>query len=78
VVLLVFLGLAVLVLLYLAFSGYLLERERREKSEETEDYPEGIQVSRNPIPLILVFVYIAFAIWAVVYLIVIGLRGEAL
>lgn len=75
VVLLVFLGLTVLLLIYLAFGGDVFNRKRREKPEKTEDYPEGIQVSRKPIPPFLVFVYVIFVLWALGYLIVIGLRG---
>jgi len=77
VVLLVFLGLTALILIYLAFSGYHKERGRRKRRDETEDYPEGIQVERNRIPPILIFIYVSFIIWALGYLIVIGLRGEA-
>ncbi|NIO03379.1 MAG: hypothetical protein GTN74_01860 [Proteobacteria bacterium] len=77
VVLLVFLGLSGLIVIYLAFSGYGHERGRRKRPDETEDYPEGIQVERNRIPPILIFVYIAFILWAVGYVIVIGLRGKA-
>ncbi len=77
VVLLVFLGLTALILIYLAFSGYVYGKGRRKRPDETEDYPEGIQVERNRIPPILIFIYIAFILWAVGYVVVIGLRGKA-
>ena len=73
--LLILLGLIALVLIYVAFSSYdFLPRKRGEK-EEVEDYPGGIQAAHRPIPLILVFIYAGLAIWAVAYVIVIGIRG---
>ncbi len=78
VVLLVFLGLTVLILIYLAFYGHALHRGKQEKSDETEGYPEGIRVSRNPIPPILIFLYVTFVLWALGYLIVVGLLGGPL
>jgi hypothetical protein len=73
VVLLFFLGLAALALICVAFSGYGSRREREEDSEEPEEYPEGIQVGKGPIPSLMVFVYVAFIIWAVGYVLVIGI-----
>jgi hypothetical protein len=74
--LLIFLGLIALVLIYVAFSSYdFLPRKRGEK-EEVEEYPGGIQASNKPIPLILIFVYAGLAIWAVAYVVVIGIKGD--
>ena len=75
VILLTFLGLAVLILLYIAF-GYAFPTLRHPgREEEQEEYPEGIQATNRPIPPILIFVYVAFVVWAIAYVIVIGLRG---
>ncbi len=74
VVLLTFLGIVVLLLLSLAF-GARSGRTRREGDEKVEEYPEGIQVARRRVPGILIFIYIAFIVWALAYLVVVGLRG---
>jgi len=75
VVLLTFLGLAVLLLLYVAFGYSFSPTGRQEREEKKEDYPGGIQAADRPIPPILIFVYVAFIVWAATYVIVIGLRG---
>lgn len=75
VVLLTFLGLAVFVLLYIAFGGSVYLTGRKEKEGEKEEYPGGIEVGNRPIPPLLVFIYVAFVVWALAYVIVIGLRG---
>jgi hypothetical protein len=77
VVLSVFLGLAVLFLICVAFSLHEPGQEKRRKPEKTEDYPEGIQVSENGIPPLLIFIYGGVIVWALGYMIVIGLRGMA-
>ncbi|MEE9611885.1 MAG: hypothetical protein V3W19_11570 [Desulfatiglandales bacterium] len=76
VILLVFLGLIVIILLYVAFGSDVFTRERREKPQELENYPDGIQVRNKPIPPILIFIYVGFVIWAIVYVLMIGVRGR--
>ncbi len=49
---------------------------RRTEGKEPEHYADGLQIEKNPIPPILVFVYSAFLIWAVAYMIVVGIKGE--
>lgn len=75
VILLVFLGLTALLLLYLAFGSHVFTREKKEKPQELEDYPDGIQVRNKAIPPILIFIYVGFVIWAIAYVILIGARG---
>jgi hypothetical protein len=77
VILLVFLGLTAIILLYVAFGSDLFTSGRREKPQDLENYPDGIQVRNEPIPLILIFIYVGFVIWAVVYVLMIGVRGGA-
>jgi NADH:ubiquinone oxidoreductase subunit 3 (subunit A) len=74
--LLIFLGLIALVLIYVAFRTYDFLPPKKEKGEEVEEYPGGIQASNKPIPLILIFLYAGLAIWAVAYVVVIGIRGN--
>jgi len=72
VMLLTFLGLAIFLLLYIAFGWSAAPNDRKEKKEE---YPGGIETTNKPIPPILIFVYGAFILWAISYVIVIGLKG---
>jgi hypothetical protein len=72
VMLLTFLGTIAFVLLYLAFAARVSSK-KGEAGEE--DFPDEIKIRRGPIPRILIFVYAGFIVWAVIYVIVIGLRG---
>jgi len=73
--LLIFLGLIALVLIYLAFSSYDLRPRKEAEEEKVEEYPGGIQATNQPIPLILIFIYAALAIWAAAYVVMIGIKG---
>jgi hypothetical protein len=75
VILLTFLGLAVLILLYVAFRGPLSATDQKSKDMGRETYPEGIEAENRPTPPLLIFVYVAFVLWAAMYVIFIGLRG---
>ena len=75
VVLLTFLGLCACILLYVAFGGSRLSRGQKEEEEEVEDYPSGIKTGRRPLPPILIFVFVAFIVWVVLYVVVVGIRG---
>ena len=75
VILLTFLGLIGLVLLYMAFMGDVFPKKGREDEDGKEEFPGGIKISNNPIPSILIFVYVGFILWAIAYVIMIGLRG---
>jgi hypothetical protein len=75
VVLLTFLGLVALSLLYIAFGSSRFSEEQDNKEEEVEDYPGEIKAARRPLPPILIFVYVAFIVWAIVYVVAIGIKG---
>jgi hypothetical protein len=75
VVLLTFLGLVVLILLYVAFGSSRYSKRQKEDGEEVEEYPGGIKAARRPFPPILIFVYVAFIIWAAMYVVFIGING---
>jgi len=71
-----FLGLVLAILVYLGFTAYADSRERAgERGEEEFNYPDGIRGKNFPTPLFIIFLYIGFFIWAVLYVIFIGLRG---
>jgi predicted RND superfamily exporter protein len=74
VVLLVCLGIAFLIALYLAFT-----HENKDEGEEMrEAHPEAIREQDGPVPLVLMFLYLGFIIWAIVYVVIIGIRGKPL
>jgi len=75
VMLLTFLGLAISLLLYIAFGWSAAPEDAKGAEEEKETYPGGIETRNKPIPPILIFVYVAFVLWAATYVMVIGLKG---
>ena len=75
VVLLSFFGLTILLLLYIALGKFVAFTGQKKGEEEKEEFPDGIQTTRKPFPLILVLIYIGFILWAISYVVVIGIRG---
>jgi hypothetical protein len=77
-----FLGLVTFIFLYVAWASYPPgpQEEAGEdlKKPEARDLPEMPEAADNPLPPFLVFVYVGVAVWALAYLIVIGLRGRAI
>jgi hypothetical protein len=73
-VLAIFLGLIAVILIYLGFQSYSLSQKKKKEVEE--EFPEGIRVQDHPVPPFIIFVVIGFILWAVVYVILYGLRGE--
>jgi hypothetical protein len=71
-VLLIFLGLTFLILAYLAF-GY---PDRKGEQEALEEFPDGIKEGNGPLPPLLIFLYLGFAVWAIAYVLVIGIQGQ--
>jgi hypothetical protein len=71
-----FLGLVLSILIYLAFTAYTDSRTRAgEKGEEEFTYPDGIRGRNFPIPVFIIFLFLGFVIWAILYVIFIGMRG---
>jgi hypothetical protein len=73
IVLALFIGIAATILLYVAFGWPGASRRGQQAPEQ---YAEGLQIEKNRVPPILVFVYSAFLIWALAYLVVVGIKGE--
>lgn len=73
VVLLIFLGLIVLLGLYLAFGGSRWASRVKGSPAKLEKYPEDIEVGNRGIPPILILIYLGFVAWVIGYWIVIGL-----
>ena len=69
VVLLSFMGCIAFVLLSMAFG-------KLGAARPSEEISSGDAGTEKPIPLILIFVYAAFLIWAVMYVLWVGIRGN--
>lgn len=74
VVLALFMGLGGLIVIWLSFAGHL---EERKGDAEAEHYPEGIRIGKGPIPPLLILVYAGFSLWALGYVIRVGIMGPA-
>jgi hypothetical protein len=72
----VFLGLALVILVYLAFRSYGYSSGRAdEKAEQEFTYPDGLRGRNFPTPLFFLFLYLGFVIWAIFYVVYIGIIG---
>lgn len=72
----VFLGLVLAILIYLAFRGYGYSKARAGvRTEEERDYPDGLKERNLPAPPLIIFLGLAFVVWAVFYVIYIGIKG---
>ncbi len=76
-----FLGLGFVILVYLAFGGHKrtrkdptgeeLDRLKRGALAEAHD-PEG-----GPVPPVLILIFVGAILWAVSYVVVVGIKGVA-
>ncbi len=72
----IFLGGVLAILLYLGFTAYRYSSERAdERAEQEFHYPDGLRGKNFPTPAFILFLYFGFVIWAVCYIIFIGIRG---
>jgi hypothetical protein len=72
----VFLGLALVILVYLAFRSYGYSSERAdEKARQEFNYPDGLKGTNFPTPPFILFLFFGFVIWAIFYVIFIGIRS---
>ncbi len=72
----VFLGLVLAILVYLAFRGYGYSRAHAGvRTAEEHDYPDGLKGRNLPAPPLIIFLCLAFVVWAVFYVIYIGIKG---
>ncbi len=70
------LGLILAILVYMGFSAFGDASARvDEKTEEKFHYPDGIEGRNFPTPSFILFIYLGFFIWAILYVIFIGLKG---
>lgn len=74
----VFLGLVLAILIYLAFRSYGYARAAaRGKPVVEHDYPDGLKGGNLPMPPFIILLCLAFVVWAVFYVIYVGVRGGA-
>jgi hypothetical protein len=72
----VFLGGILATLLYLGFTAYRYSSERAdEKTEQEFHYPDGLRGKNFQTPAFILFLYFGFVVWAICYIIFVGLRG---
>jgi len=71
-VLALFLGIAALVFICVAWGGY---SRKRERDLEERDGEVRFAAERHPVPPILIFIYAGTALWAIAYVILIGIFG---
>jgi len=72
----VFLGLVLAILVYLAFTSYAYARARaKDRTMHESLYPDGLKGGDFPTPLFIIFLGLGLAIWAIFYVIYVGIRG---
>jgi multisubunit Na+/H+ antiporter MnhB subunit len=73
----IFLGLVSVILIYLAFGSHPGRQKAVEGEQAERDILFGEETEKNPLAPILIFVYIGVIVFAVAYLILIGVKGSA-
>ncbi len=72
------LGLGAAIIIYLSFRSYYFTRERGDESKDQKfDYPDDIHGINHPIPPHLIFVIFGFFVWAIFYVLIVGIYGSA-
>jgi len=63
------------ILAYVAWAGY--PARARDEEEQTGEFEidASHEVKRNPVPPLLILLYVGAAVWAVAYAIIIGIFG---
>lgn len=74
-----FLGLAAALVIYLAFR-YTGRKSSdasgsRQVDETGEAYPEGLRIGDNPVPPVLILLFLGFVVWFICYVLIYGLFG---
>ncbi len=71
-----FLGLVLAILVYLGLTAYEDSKTRvGRKGEEEHTYPDGIRARNFPTPVFILFLYIGILIWAILYVVFVGMAG---
>ena len=72
-----FLGIVLAILIYLAFRGIAgpTGRATDGQGKEAAPYPNAAEGGRHPLPPLIVFLILGFAVWIVFYVIYVGVVG---
>ena len=73
----IFLGLVSLILVYLAFGSHAHRGKEIEGERAARDILFGQDPEKNPFAPILIFVYVGALVFALAYLVLIGIKGSA-
>jgi hypothetical protein len=79
VMLALFLGVIGAIAVYVAWGSYPARRRRKTKEEirwlRGHEIDTGHHAEETPLAPFLIFIYVGVAVWAVVYMFFVGLRG---
>jgi hypothetical protein len=76
-----FLGCVAALVIYMAFRYGERRTDVKEGGQQTpsgkeEEHPDGLRISRNPMPPVLLFLLIGFAVWMACYVVFFGILGD--
>ena len=70
----IFLGLICAILIYLGFRSARFTKPRKQGEERESGYPDGLEIGNNPVPPLLVFLFVGFVVWFIFYVIFFGVQ----
>lgn len=70
-----FLGLLVLVMVYISWSGYSKRKEDERELDTSNDTELISSHGKNPVAPVLVIIYAGIALWVVLYIVFYGILG---
>ncbi|HME43142.1 MAG TPA: hypothetical protein VKF36_08665 [Syntrophorhabdales bacterium] len=70
----IFLGLICAILIYLGFRSARFTKPRKQGEERESGYPDGLEIGNNPVPPLLLFLFIGFVVWFIFYVIFFGVQ----
>ncbi len=77
-----FLGASAALVIYLSFrypgkrSRGTGETEEERTAIPEEEYPDGLRIGANPVPPVLVYLFVGFVLWFICYVIFFGILGN--
>lgn len=74
IILAVFGGVILVTFLYIAINTFRTIKQKHEK-EHVDEFPEGLKEGHKPIPLFLIILYIAYFLWAIIYVGAVAIWG---
>ena len=77
----IFIGFIALLLVYVAFGSHASRKAKELEEEPAEEREQNFLFSqegeKNPVAPLLIFIYVGVIVFAIAYLIVIGIKGSA-